>query len=171
MKIWVYRIILIVFIALTVGFILFNSTRTGEQSASTSQSLSESIAQIVIPNFNDLQEPVRTETVTKVHVTVRNLAHAFEFALLGFFVALLLMTFRFNYGRYLMPAVLTLFLCFTVAVCDEFLQGRVSGRASEIFDVYMDSLGALIAIVGAMILDFIVLKVLKRKTKSKERKS
>ena len=171
MKIWIYRIILIVFITLTAGFILFNSTRTGEQSASTSHSVSETIAQIVVPDFDKLQEPTRTETVEKVHVTVRNLAHSLEFALLGFWVALFLMTFKFNYGRYLLPAVLTLLSCFTIAVCDEFLQGSISGRASEIFDVYMDTLGVLIAIVVSTVLDFIVLSIFKRINKIQERKS
>ena len=167
MKISTYRIILIIFIALTVGFILFNSTRTGEQSASMSQSVSETIAQIVVPDFDNLKEPTKSETVDKLHVSVRNIAHALEFAGLAFFVVLLLVTFKFNYGRYLMPSVLTLFICFTVAVSDEFLQGLVAGRASDMSDVLMDTLGVIVAIICATVLDCIVKKFLAKNNKKK----
>lgn len=165
MKIRTYRIILIIFILLTVGFILFNSTRTGEQSANMSQGISESIAQIVVPDFDKLQEPTKSETVRKVHVSVRNIAHALEFACLGFFVTLLLATFKFNYGRYLMPALLTFLSCFSVAVCDEFLQGIIAERASEISDVFMDTLGIFASIVCAIIVDYTVRAIIVRNKK------
>ena len=167
MKILTYRLILIVFIALTFGFILFNSTRTGEQSAKMSQGVTETIAQIVVPDFDNLKEPTKTQTVNKVHVAVRNLAHALEFAALAFFVVLLLSTFKFNYGRYLMPSVLALFICFTVAVCDEFLQGLISGRASDMADVLMDTLGIIVAILCAMVVDFVAIKFITKNNKKK----
>ncbi|MBQ7374101.1 MAG: VanZ family protein [Clostridia bacterium] len=168
MKIWTYRIILITFILLTVGFIVFNSTRTGEQSAKISQNVSEKVAEIVIPNFSEMKDPTRAETVSKVHFTVRNVAHALEFAALGFFVALLFATFKFNYGRHLIPVALSLLVCFTATVCDEFLQGIIDGRASDINDVLMDNLGALFGVLSAIVVDFIGCAVL-RKIKKKSR--
>ena len=146
---------------------MFNSTRTGEQSASMSQGVSETIAQIVVPDFENLQEPTKTQTVQKVHVTVRNLAHALEFSMLGFFVTLLFATFKFNYGRYLIPAILAFLTCFTVAVSDEFLQGVIEGRASDIFDVLMDSFGVAVAIVCAVLVDYIVRIIIRNKNKTK----
>ena len=168
-KIVTYRIILVVCILLTVGFILFNSTRTGEQSASISHSVSEKVAEIVIPNFSELKDPTKTETVNRVHVSVRNVAHALEFAILGFFTTLLIVTFKFNYGRYLIAVAVTLFSCFTVAVCDEFLQGSILGRASDIMDVLMDTLGILVAIICAIATDCLVRLVIV-KNKKKERR-
>ena len=66
-----------------------------------------------------------------------------------------------------MPSVLALFICFTVAVCDEFLQGLISGRASDMADVLMDTLGIIVAILCAMVVDFVAIKFITKNNKKK----
>ena len=92
-----YRIILIIFISLVVGFIAYNSTRTALQSASISQGVTDVVVGVVRPDYPQKDEAEKEVISNDLHVLVRNLAHALEFAALAFFLALLLFTFKFNY--------------------------------------------------------------------------
>lgn len=159
MKIWIYRIFLILCILSVVGFILYNSTRTGEQSANISQGVTQDVVQIVIPNFDKLEPPVQQEKVDWLHGIVRNLAHSVEFMAFAFFFTLLICTFKFEYGRYAIPSVVALLGSFIFALADEMLQGAFIGRGTSMGDVGMDMLGAVCGILGAIVIDFIVRRI------------
>lgn len=142
-----------------VGFILYNSTRTGEQSAEISQGVTEDVAQVVIPNFDKLEPPVQEQKIDLLHGIIRNLAHSIEFMAFAFFLTLLLATFPFQYGRYAIPFVLALLGSFIFALADETLQGAFAGRGTSMGDVGMDMLGAICGILGAIFIDFIFCRI------------
>ena len=162
MKIWIYRIFLILCLATVVGFILYNSTRTGEQSAQISQGVTEDIVQIVIPDFDKLEPPVQEQKIDWLHGIIRNLAHSVEFMAFAFFLTLLLATVPFQYGRYSIPIALTLLGSFVFALADETLQGGFVGRGTSMGDVGMDMLGVICGMLGAIILDFIFCRILSK---------
>lgn len=159
----IYRIFLTICICSVVGFILFNSTRTGTQSSQTSSSLAERVVPIVAPEIIDMQDEVKEKAIYNVHVSLRNVAHVVEYALLAFFVALLTFTFKFNYGRYPIAMVITVLACSIFAVLDELLQNTVSGRMAQIGDVAMDAMGVVIGVTFALIMDFIVIRIIKKR--------
>ncbi len=159
MKLRLYRTFLIVCIALVLGFILYNSTRTATQSSSISQGVSDVIVETVIPDFSQMDKTEQEQMSHKTHKTIRNVAHAVEFAGLAFFLSLLLFTYRFNYGRYLIATAVTLTACFVFALLDEMLQGLFKGRGTDIMDVGMDMLGVAVAVIGTVIVDKVGLKI------------
>ena len=159
MKIWIYRIFLILCLVAVSCFVLYNSTRTGEQSAEISQGVTEDIAQVVIPDFDKLEPPVQAEKVDFLHGIIRDLAHSIEFMAFAFFLMLLLATFKFQYGRYSIPIVLTLLGSFIFAMADEMLQGAFVGRGTSMGDVGMDMLGVICGVVCAVIVDFIACRM------------
>ena len=141
------------------SFVLYNSTRTGEQSAEISQGVTEDIAQVVIPDFDKLEPPVQAEKIDFLHGIIRNLAHSVEFMAFAFFLMLLLSTFKFEYGRYSIPIVLTILGSFIFAMADEMLQGAFAGRGTSMGDVGMDMLGVICGIIGAIVIDFICCRI------------
>lgn len=163
MKTWIYRTTLIFCILAVVGFILYNSTRTGEQSSSISQGVTDKVIEVVVPDFENFDEPKKEEISFNFHKAIRDYAHAIEFMALAFFVALLLSTFKFQYGRYSIPLVVTVFACFIFAMADEILQGQFTGRGTSVEDVGMDMLGVAVGCIVAVIIDFIGVLIFGRK--------
>ena len=162
MKLWIYRIFLILCTCCVLGFILYNSTRTSEQSAAISKDFTETVVQVVKPEVESMEEQKKQEVVVSLNDFLRSLAHVAEFIALAFFIALLMFTFKFRYGRYAIPSVLVLLGCFAYALCDELLQGTFQGRVPQITDVAMDTLGVAIGIVVACAMDFLVVHCRKR---------
>ena len=157
-----YRTFLIICISLVLTFILYNSTRTATQSSSISQGVSDVIVETVVPEYSQMDKTEQEQISQKTHKSIRNIAHAVEFAGLAFFLALLLYTYKFNYGRYLIAMAITLFACFVFALLDEMLQGAFKGRGTDIVDVGMDMLGVAVALICAVIVDKIGLKIFVR---------
>ena len=53
-KLFIYRIVLIAAIALSLAFIYGNSLKTGEKSAITSSKVTEAVATVIVPDFKNL---------------------------------------------------------------------------------------------------------------------
>lgn len=164
MKLWIYRIFLIVCICSVVGFILFNSTRTGEQSSSISNSVIDKVVDVVAPEISEMETEQREKAMYNANAFLRDVAHVAEYIALAGLAALLFFTLKFNYGRYAIPTVLVCLSCFVFALCDELLQNSFSGRMAQITDVAMDMLGSAIGVVGACAVDFIGICVINRRS-------
>ena len=157
LKLWLYRIFLIICLTSVVAFIVYNSTRTKEQSTKISSDVTVSVAETIVENYDKLTEKGKLHAYEALHVHVREIAHVLEYGALCGFLALLLFTVKFNYGRFAISSVLTVLICFLVAMVDEWLQGSLFGRAMEWKDVGMDMLGCIVGVVLAIIADFILL--------------
>ena len=92
------------------------------------------------------------------HNLLRKIAHFCEFAALGFFTA---GGFRFTLknAKFYYPLI----ACALYAVSDEIHQFFVPGRACRIFDVFIDSCGALFGIAVFLLFNLIVQKIMQRK--------
>lgn len=135
-----------------------------------SNGISEGIVEIVVPDYEKLPEEGKEATVKKFAVTLRDIAHLVEFAVLAFFLSLLLYTFRFNYGRYAVAIVIVILFCFAYAIFDEWMQTFVAGRGTQWQDIWFDSLGAIVGVVGATFIDWVGLKIAYlRKIKKKKK--
>ena len=163
MKIIIYRIVLAIFAVASLAFITYNSLQTAEQSAEMSNGVSTIIAEVVVPDFDKMEEAQKQEVVTKISIPVREIAHALEFASFAFFLSLLAFTFPFQYGRYSIPTVIILLFGFAYALFDEWLQSFVSGRGTQWLDIWVDSIGVVSGILFALLVDIIGVRVAERR--------
>lgn len=142
------RISLLIVIAVAVMIFIF-SAQEGEDSADLSNGVTQWVLSVTVPGFNDFTDAQKLEYLDRAGFWVRKCAHFSEFALLA--AALV------NYLRYVMLGsgfarimeaawgIATLYAC-----TDELHQMFVGGRGPAIFDVCVDSAGALAgALVGA----------------------
>lgn len=133
------RIVLAVFFwllaAACAGCIFWLSSKDGNQS----QNMSDSVRGILMKLFGSLLNSF----------IVRKFAHFFEYAVLGFLIGCALFLSRRRFSP------ITAVICSALySVSDEIHQYFVPGRACRIFDVGVDTLGAL---TGTLILALIIL--------------
>ena len=135
------RIVLAVFFwllaAACAGCIFWLSSKDGNQS----QNMSDSVRGILMNLFGPLLNSF----------IVRKFAHFFEYAVLGFLIGCALFLSRRRFSP------ITAVICSALySISDEIHQYFVPGRACRIFDVGVDTLGAL---TGTLILALIILIV------------
>ena len=135
------RIVLAVFFwllaAACAGCIFWLSSKDGNQS----QNMSDSVRGILMKLFGPLLNSF----------IVRKFAHFFEYAVLGFLIGCALFLSRRRFSP-----VISVICSALYSVSDEIHQYFVPGRACRIFDVGVDTLGAL---TGTLILTLIILIV------------
>ena len=128
-------------------FIFSNSLSTGEESTEQSRKVVE-ISQKIVSIFD--------EDAVVDPSDVRTSAHFIEFFVLG--LLYILGTFFFEKNRAFLVAS-SLSLSLLTALVDETLQMQVEGRGSQVIDVWVDFLGALVAhCLVLFVLYFIKLK-------------
>ena len=135
------RIVLAVFFwllaAACAGCIFWLSSKDGNQS----QNMSDSVRGILMKLFGPLLNSF----------IVRKFAHFFEYAVRGFLIGCALFLSRRRFSP------ITAVICSALySISDEIHQYFVPGRACRIFDVGVDTLGAL---TGTLILTLIILIV------------
>lgn len=133
------RIVLAVFFWLLAtacaGCIFWLSSKDGNQSQNMSDSVRGILMKLLGPLLNSF--------------IVRKFAHFFEYAVLGFLIGCALFLSRRRFSP------ITAVICSALySVSDEIHQYFVPGRACRIFDVGVDTLGAL---TGTLILALIIL--------------
>lgn len=133
------RIVLAVFFwllaAACAGCIFWLSSKDGNQSQNMSDSVRGILMKLLGPLLNSF--------------IVRKFAHFFEYAVLGFLIGCALFLSRRRFSP------ITAAICSALySVSDEIHQYFVPGRACRIFDVGVDTLGAL---TGTLILALIIL--------------
>ena len=139
-------------VLLTLGFIFGNSCLPQEESAELSGNV-----------LSFLQRIFGTESAFAKFLStyVRKLAHFTEFFALGACSTWCYLSYcRFAVGLTL-PATTVIF----VPILDEFLQGSVEGRATELLDLVIDTAGGLTGVLVGLVLAAAVLAGLARRKK------
>lgn len=151
-----YKITIIIFSWLAVLITMLVIARFSLQTSSDSSSTSEIFLKL-IPFYDRLSPSV----LDIFHTIIRKLAHFTIYALLGFCA--------FNAYSVTLK-IKNLFLCLlsvgissTYATIDEFVfQALAEGRAPMLFDVFIDTLGALFGSV-LMLMIFLLVKLNKKR--------
>jgi len=138
-------------IAVMVTIFLFSA-----QSSHASNKLSGKIVgidiKIFLPNYDKLPYEKQQEIKDKITLVVRKTAHFTEFAILGFFLMIHLLSYNkpnikyFNRKMFIC-AFISLIVGVLYAFSDEIHQMFVTDRYSSIYDVMIDSSGVLFGIV------------------------
>jgi len=156
----------IVLCLLSMGFIFYNSSRSGSLSNSRSYGIVQSIRDVKYDVEGKIDSTKSKQGVLpissrdeKINIVIRKNAHAFEYCLLAVIVS----NFLFLIGMRGKKALTTImFICLLFAEGDEFHQLFVPGRTALVSDVLIDFVGSLI---GIGLFYFVYYKKYKRKTK------
>ena len=116
------------------------------QEAFKSHSLSTSIAGKISPYIMKIESWLGLETtpVPQLNYRLRKLTHFFEYFLLA---VLLFIALSFLQMKYRLKIAVVLIICIIYAVFDEIHQLFVPGRAPGIKDIFIDSSGAVLAVL------------------------
>ena len=144
---------LLLLILLTVCFIFGNSLRGAEASGTQSGMVSAFLGKA-------LGLPEEVYEGPSFGALIRMLAHMAEFALLGAEVTLLLFHLRPSRSFYLLGGL----ACALTAAVDETIQFFVPGRVTELSDLLLDTLGALLGAATVLVLLFLRRFLQKRKS-------
>ncbi len=149
---------------LWMGVIFFFSAQADEESTAVSGGVSYRLVGItrLFLHLNIDEEQIR-EIVNAIEGFVRKSAHMAEFAVLA--VLLYLWIDRWKVVRAQRACAAVVFAAL-YACSDEIHQLFVPGRAGRIFDVMLDSLGALTGMVLFLLLEQIVMLIRRRKHKA-----
>ena len=127
------------------------SAQSAQDSSKLSGEIVEIVIKIVVPNYDKLPDIQKQQIKENFSLIVRKLAHFTEFATLGFFLMLHIL----SYKPYIKSFNLKMFIRACIgwgigsfyAVTDEFHQMFVTDRYSSVYDVFIDSSGVLFGII------------------------
>lgn len=151
-------------IAMMVTIFLF-SAQSAQDSGKLSEKIVNIVIKIVLPNYDELPYVRQQEIKEKITLIVRKTAHFTEFAVLGFFLMMHLISYKpyikvFNYKMFI-RAFISFIIGVLYSFSDEIHQSFVADRYSSIYDVFIDSSGVLFGIVVLILSLPMVLKLFK----------
>lgn len=136
-----------ILLILWMCFIFAMSSRPADLSTQDSNFVGALVGRLVIPDFEELSPDAREEFVMSIDHTVRKLAHACEYALMGI-LSLAAFFPGFTPSSKANRAVLISWLiCLIYAATDELHQLFVSGRSGQFSDVMLDGAGAAVGVL------------------------
>lgn len=141
---------------LVMAMIFYLSSQNGTQSTVSSTNVTEIIAEIFNPEYDNLSETDKIQILNNAAGLVRTTGHFFEYFMLSSLVICALMTYNIKAFKIIIIGAL---ICVIYAVSDEVHQLFVSGRACEFFDIMIDSAGIF---AGAGFV-FLIIKIFKIK--------
>ncbi len=132
-------------VALAVAtFIFINSAKVATDSTQISKGFTNQLFKIFWPNFSALDLENQAYIISASQLFVRKSAHFLVFFALGFSVAAALKTYPLTNLKVLIFAQI---ISTSYAISDELHQLFVQGRAGRVYDVLLDSAGALCGII------------------------
>ena len=129
----IYSTITILWIAIIFGF----STQPAAISSDISRTFLTDILAKLFPRIMESQSLLEF-----AHILVRKGAHFTEYCILGIVCGMAVKEYGVKH-----KVIVNLLFCFAIACMDETLQRFVPGREGRIFDVMIDSCGAILGIV------------------------
>ncbi len=127
-----WKIATIVWVAVIFSF----SLRTGEESGGMSLAVLTYILDTFLPGLSGKLD------LEMAHLVLRKMAHFTEYFVLG-----VLSRFAVQDIKKKQRTILALIFCIGIGVIDETLQLFVNGRVGSVWDVVIDSMGALVGFI------------------------
>ncbi len=128
------------FLFLTVSALIFGfSHQSAEESSKVSQSVLFEVLEKLIPGYNEMTKEEQECLIETYHSLIRKTAHFGIYTLWGWSFSFLLSLYRKR-----KKAIAVTVLCggLLYAAGDEVHQMFVNGRAAQLFDVMIDTLGS-----------------------------
>lgn len=146
MKKNILRLILIVLLCGTFSIIFGFSSQDSEQSGGLSKKITTAVVNF-IPKLRELDNLQKEEVTHRMEKVIRKIAHFSIYTVVGFLLMTLVSTYKLkNLDR----IAISLIVGVIYASTDEMHQAFIPGRAAQITDVMLDSLGVMLGIALAM---------------------
>lgn len=133
------KILAFILVLSLMGAVLYFSSQSGGES----NSLSRHVAKRIIVVME--QQGDTTQTLEKVNLIVRKLAHFSEYLLLAVLLAVVL---TYLVKRVWVAVPLAALVGVGFAFCDEWVQSGSPGRTQSIFDVMVDGAGIAVGLTA-----------------------
>lgn len=146
----------------TMTVIFGFSSQNSAVSSDTSGFTILHILKCVYPKFNSLTQNAKDTLIENLQFFIRKLAHFSVYCALGFFAQTSLLCVRPLSKK--KKTIISFILSLVYAVSDELHQLFVPGRACRIFDVAVDSAGAILGILISLMIFLIFQKKRQHKT-------
>lgn len=159
------RIVSVVLVVICMGAIFMFSAEDAAESDSTSKGTITVIAGMIKKDFNKMSQQQKDEFVAGLNGIARTAAHFSIYCLLGLLTANALYAFSLRRWRL---AVFSVGISLLYAISDEIHQYFVPGRACELIDVTVDTMGAVLGTAIFMCIAAIAVRISKKK-KGKEK--
>jgi VanZ family protein len=126
------KIIITLIWILSIGFILYNATQTGSQSSGFSLEVA-SILSNVLSRIG-----IRVD-IEIFHSLIRMGGHVFQYFIFGYITLWVILIYHLKWYN--------IFRTTYVMILDETIQLFTPGRAAELFDIMLDSMGVFLAVI------------------------
>ena len=140
---WIFGCLSILMMALIFWF----SAMPGKESAAMSGQVTQVAVQAVYPDYSSLPRQEKAGAYRLMEHLVRKSAHLTEYAVLGALLTLFFSTFTFK-GRFLAALICAALY----AASDEWHQAFVADRGPLLNDVLIDTAGASLGVILALLL-------------------
>lgn len=164
---WVQGICMILSLIWMVVIFSF-SAQNGEESSQTSGKVVDKVVPVVVPDYENLPEQQKIEKKDELTYIIRKGSHFSEYALLGILVSFSL---PFDRMKRLYSSLIAMGICVLYAASDEIHQMFSEGRTAAVFDVLVDSAGALAGVLCACLILRLASKWKKREKRDRNQKN
>ena len=153
-----------ILVFLWMGFIFYMSAQDSTSSSGFSTPIAESVAEYQLKfGLINVGEYSSSQYLINLESDIRMIAHSTVFFVLSVLVSMAMLASGIKKGRVL---ILSITLSLLYAFADEFHQFFVPGRASEMLDIYLDTLGILLGTALTVLASGIVGKRRKKSVSS-----
>ncbi len=159
-SLFILRGLLILLILFNLLIVFDFSAEDADASTSTSRGISDFLASVFYPDFDQLDADEKEAVMIRADSIVRTLAHCVIFSPMAFAGTLLLLSFSLRWNPWF-SALCSLLFSLAAALFDEIHQSFVPGRAFQFSDLLYDSIGILLGCTAGIL---IYLLYKKRKT-------
>jgi VanZ family protein len=118
--------------SVSLGFILYNATQTGSESSGFSLEVA-SILSNVLSRIG-----IRVD-IEIFHSLIRMGGHVFQYFIFGYMTLWVILIYHLKWYN--------IFRTMYVMILDETIQLFTPGRAGELFDIFLDSIGVFLAVL------------------------
>ncbi len=148
MKITIFRIIMLILLALTFISIFNFSNQDGQTSGGLSKKVARKIVD-VFPYTKNLSEKTKNKIVEKTQPIIRKGAHLSIYTLVGIFIMSFISTYKIHLKYKFLISIL---VGLVYASSDEIHQSFIPGRTASIIDVGIDTAGVFLGIILVLII-------------------
>ncbi len=138
------RVFSVIFLIAWMGLIFCFSSQTADESSRVSGNVIEIVAEKINPEFKNMSYDEKQEVIDSLQSTVRTAAHGCIYFVLGFFAFLTFVS--YTNQKFKIRLLLMFSISFLYAISDEIHQNFVDGRAMQLFDIGVDTLGIILAL-------------------------
>lgn len=137
------KVFILLLWTLSLAFIIFNATQTGSQSSGFSLEVASILSNVLL-RFGI------TVNADIFHALIRMSGHVFQYFIFGYISLWVILIYHLKWYN--------IFRTMYVMILDETIQLFTPGRAAELFDIMLDSMGVTLAVLFFLITKKIFIK-------------